>query len=136
MLIARVITDIGGTATLHKCRAGSEDAPAFRARLEAEHAPVAGLIADHAPRLPALFVSDMDSTMIGQECIDELADFADLKPQIAAITATAMRGELDFRAALTERVGLLAGLPEAAIAQCLATRIRPMPGAATLVATL
>jgi phosphoserine phosphatase len=57
------------------------------------------------PGAPRLFVSDMDSTMISAECIDELADFAGLKPQIAAITERAMQGELDFREALTERVG-------------------------------
>jgi phosphoserine phosphatase len=78
----------------------------------------------------------MDSTMIGQECIDELADYAGLKPQIAAITERAMQGELDFEAALRERVALLAGLAESAIDACLADRIAPTPGAATLVATL
>ena len=87
-------------------------------------------------RVPDLFVSDMDSTMIGQECIDELADFAGIKPQIAAITERAMQGELDFESALRERVGLLEGLEEAAIGQCLAERIRPLEGARTLVATL
>ncbi len=74
--------------------------------------------------------------MIGQECIDELADFAGFKPQVAAITERAMQGELDFAAALRERVALLAGLSEGAIAECLADRITPMPGAQTLVATL
>jgi phosphoserine phosphatase len=78
----------------------------------------------------------MDSTMIGQECIDELADYAGLKPQIAEITERAMQGELDFEAALRERVALLAGLEERAIHACLADRIRPTPGAKTLVATL
>jgi phosphoserine phosphatase len=87
-------------------------------------------------RVPDLFVSDMDSTMIGQECIDELADFAGIKPQIAAITERAMLGELDFESALRERVGLLEGLEEAAIGQCLAERIRPLEGARTLVASL
>lgn len=86
--------------------------------------------------LPRLFVSDMDSTMIGQECIDELADFAGFKDRVAAITERAMQGELDFASALTERVGLLADLDEGAIGQCLADRIRPMDGARTLVATL
>jgi len=86
--------------------------------------------------VPRLFVSDMDSTMIGQECIDELADFAGLKPQIAAITERAMQGELDFESALRERVGLLKDLPESAIRQCLDERIHPMPGARTLVSTL
>ena len=83
-----------------------------------------------------LLVADMDSTMIGQECIDELADYAGIKPQIAAITERAMQGELDFAAALRERVALLAGLEEGAIARCLAERIRPNPGAATLVRTM
>ena len=94
------------------------------------------LIADHEPRLPQLFISDMDSTMIMAECIDELADFAGIKPQIAAITERAMLGELDFETALRERVQLLRGLPESAIAECLATRIAPMPGARVLVETL
>lgn len=83
-----------------------------------------------------LFVADMDSTMIGQECIDELADYAGVKPQVADITDRAMRGELDFEGALRERVALLAGLPESAIAQCLAERVRPNDGAETLVRTL
>ena len=89
-----------------------------------------------ATRAKRLLVADMDSTMIGQECIDELADYANLKPQIAAITERAMQGELDFEAALRERVALLAGLEESAIAQCLADRITATPGAKTLVATL
>lgn len=85
---------------------------------------------------PKVFVSDMDSTMIGQECIDELADYAGLKDKIAGITERAMQGELDFEAALRERVGLLAGLDEGAIQQCLDERIAPMEGARTLVQTL
>ena len=94
------------------------------------------LVAAREIAIPQVFVSDMDSTMIGQECIDELADFAGIKPQIAAITERAMRGELDFAPALRERVALLKGLDEAAIGQCLAERVRPMAGAKTLVATL
>ncbi|MDE1915989.1 MAG: phosphoserine phosphatase SerB [Sphingomonadales bacterium] len=94
------------------------------------------LIAPHRPQLPRLFISDMDSTMISAECIDELADFAGLKPQIAAITERAMQGELDFREALRERVALLKGLSQDAIAQCLAERIAPMKGARILVQTL
>lgn len=74
--------------------------------------------------------------MIGQECIDELADFAGLKPQIAVITERAMQGELDFESALRERVMLLRDLSEDAIQQCLNTRIEPMPGARTLVESL
>ena len=94
------------------------------------------LVADHEIEIPRLFVSDMDSTMIGQECIDELADFAGLKDQVSAITARAMRGELDFPSALAERVGLLEGLEESAIERCLNERIEPVEGARTLVSTL
>ncbi|MEM6826762.1 MAG: phosphoserine phosphatase SerB [Pseudomonadota bacterium] len=80
-----------------------------------------------------LLVSDMDSTMIGQECIDELADYAGIKDQIAAITERAMQGEIDFENALRERVALLAGLDESAIDRCLDERIRPNPGARDLI---
>ncbi|HWK42677.1 MAG TPA: phosphoserine phosphatase SerB [Croceibacterium sp.] len=112
------------------------DADVLRRVLDAHFPGSDGLIARDEIRVPDVFVSDMDSTMIGQECIDELADFAGLKPQIAAITERAMQGELDFAEALRERVGLLAGLDEGAIATCLADRIRPMEGARALVATL
>lgn len=94
------------------------------------------LVAASAFECPQLLVSDMDSTIIGQECIDELADYAGLKPQIAAITERAMQGVLDFEAALRERVALLAGLEEGAITACLEERIRPAPGARELVQTL
>jgi phosphoserine phosphatase len=88
------------------------------------------------PRFRKLLVADMDSTIIGQECIDELADFAGLKREIAAITDRAMQGKLDFKAALRERVALLSGLEEGAIQRCLAERVVPNPGAATLVRTM
>lgn len=87
-------------------------------------------------RRKKLIVADMDSTMIAVECIDELADYADLKPQIAAITARAMRGEIDFRTALAERVSLLAGLEATTLADCLAERVRLNPGARTLIQTM
>jgi phosphoserine phosphatase len=112
------------------------DAAVLRRVLDEHFAPSDAIVASEDFRTPDLFVSDMDSTMIGQECIDELADFAGLKPQIAAITERAMRGELEFASALRERVALLAGLEEAAIETCLTERIVPMPGARTLVATL
>ena len=70
------------------------------------------------PRFRKLLVADMDSTIIGQECIDELADFAGLKREVADITERAMQGKLDFKAALRERVALLSGLEEDAIARC------------------
>ena len=111
-------------------------AAAVRSILARHFAPCDLLVATREITIPHLFVSDMDSTMIGQECIDELADYAGIKPQIAAITERAMLGEIDFPTALRERVALLKGLDESAIARCLAERIRPMPGAKTLVATL
>jgi phosphoserine phosphatase len=83
-----------------------------------------------------LLVADMDSTMITVECIDELADYAGIKPQIAAITEAAMRGELDFEGALDARVALLAGLDEAVIERCLAERVTIMPGAVALIGTM
>jgi phosphoserine phosphatase len=83
-----------------------------------------------------LLLADMDSTMIGQECIDELAALAGVGPQVAAITARSMAGELDFESALRERVALLEGLPETAVAEVLATRITYTPGGATLIATM
>jgi phosphoserine phosphatase len=87
-------------------------------------------------RRKMLLVSDMDSTMITVECIDELADYAGIKPEIAAITERAMAGELDFAEALTARVALLEGLNEDVIAQCLRERVQPMPGAVELVRTM
>jgi len=106
---------------------------------------LAGLIGDRAVDyaiLPAenrrkrLLIADMDSTIIGQECLDEVAGAAGIKPQVAAITERAMRGELDFADALRERIGLLIGLPEASLAQVLATRITLTPGARDLVGTM
>ncbi len=87
-------------------------------------------------RAKRLLIADMDSTMITVECIDELADFAGIKPQIAAITERAMRGDIDFHTALDERVALLKGLPEGVIDECLAMRVRAAPGARVLVRTL
>ncbi len=113
-----------------------DDMVALRRVIDQHFAPSDAIISRGEIVVPTLFVSDMDSTMIGQECIDELADFAGLKPQIAAITERAMLGELDFESALRERVGLLAGLDEGAIRRCLDLRIRPNPGARALVETL
>ncbi|MBF9035899.1 phosphoserine phosphatase SerB [Rhodobacterales bacterium HKCCE2091] len=87
-------------------------------------------------RRKRILIADMDSTMIGQECIDELADAAGIGARVAAITARAMNGELDFEEALTERVGLLGGLPESVIGDVLATRITMAQGGAELVATM
>ncbi len=87
-------------------------------------------------RRKQVLLADMDSTMIQQECIDELADEAGVGAHVAGITARAMNGELDFEAALRERVGLLRGLPETVIDRVIRDRITLMPGGAVLVATM
>jgi phosphoserine phosphatase len=87
-------------------------------------------------RWKKLLVADMDSTIIGQECIDELADYAGLKDKVARITERAMQGELDFPGALRERVRLLAGLDEHELKRCLDERVRLTAGAETLVQTM
>jgi phosphoserine phosphatase len=89
-----------------------------------------------ANRRKRLFLADMDSTMIGQECIDELADFAGLKSHVAAITERAMRGEIEFAPALRERVALLKGLPVSVVDEVINERIKLTPGGRMLVATM
>jgi phosphoserine phosphatase len=87
-------------------------------------------------RRKALFIADMDSTIIGCECLDELADFAGVKAQVAAITERAMAGEIGFEGALRERVGMLKGLDQGALQRCYDERVKLNPGAFTLVRTL
>ncbi|MBT9470386.1 MAG: phosphoserine phosphatase SerB [Pseudomonadota bacterium] len=87
-------------------------------------------------RKKRLLIADMDSTIIGCECIDELADFAGVKEQVSAITERAMQGELDFEEALRERVAMLKGLPLSALQQAYDERVRLNPGARTLVRTM
>ena len=89
-----------------------------------------------AHRRKRLLIADMDSTIIGCECLDELADFAGVKAEVSAITERAMRGEIGFEGALRERVGMLKGLPIDALEQCYAERVRLNPGARTLVTTM
>ena len=89
-----------------------------------------------AGRRKMLFLADMDSTMIEQECIDELADYVGLKAHVAAITERAMRGEIAFEPALRERVALLEGLPVTVVEEVLRERIRLTAGARALVATM
>lgn len=114
-----------------------DSAPAAaRAALEGVFDGVDIVVQPRDGRRRMLLVADMDSTMITVECIDELADYAGLKPQIAAITERAMRGELDFEAALDARVGLLKGLDAGVIDACLAERVHLMPGAIALVRTM
>jgi phosphoserine phosphatase len=98
--------------------------------------PVDIVVQPVAGRRKKLLVADMDSTIIGQECIDELADFAGLKEKVALITERAMRGEIEFEPALRERVALLKGLPASVVDRVLAERITLDPGAKLLVATM
>ncbi|WP_235889081.1 phosphoserine phosphatase SerB [Glacieibacterium frigidum] len=111
--------------------------PALRAAVEAA-VPHADVVVQPmgAERRKRLLIADMDSTMIGCECIDELADYAGLKLEVAAVTEAAMRGDLDFAGALRARVALLKGLDESVIARCLAERVRETPGGSTLLATM
>jgi phosphoserine phosphatase len=99
-------------------------------------APIDICVVPAEERRKRLLVADMDSTIIQQECIDEMADVLGLKPKIAAITERAMRGELAFESALTERLALLAGLAESDLQHVFDARITLMPGARTLVATM
>lgn len=102
-------------------------------------APIPGVDANLVPaagRRKRLLIADMDSTIIGVECIDELADYAGVKAQVAAITDQAMRGAIDFEAALVARVALLEGLPVTALQDCYDARVRLNPGARTLIRTM
>jgi phosphoserine phosphatase len=114
------------------------DAKAAKSALAAAmgDVPLDIVIQPAAGRRKAALIADMDSTMIGQECIDELADEAGFGAHVAAITARAMNGEIAFEPALRERVALLKGLPVAVIAKVIDERIRMAPGARTLVATM
>jgi len=108
---------------------------------DAAREAVAGLPVDvcvqpFVGRRKRLFIADMDSTIIGCECLDELADFAGVKAEVAAITERAMRGEIAFEGALRARVAMLKGLPTSVLDQCYRERVRLNPGAATLVRTL
>ncbi len=87
-------------------------------------------------RRKRLLIADMDSTIIGCECLDELASYAGVKAEVSAITERAMRGELDFAGALRERVAMLEGLPLEALGRCYAERVRLNPGARTLAASM
>lgn len=114
----------------------ANDPDAARAALEGAFDRTDIVVQPAAGRRKRLIVADMDSTMITVECIDELADYAGIKAQIAEVTEAAMRGELDFADALDARVALLKGLGADAIDRCLAERVRLMPGARTLVRTM
>ena len=117
---------------------GHEDVGAIEHRLREARGdlPIDIVVQPQTARRKKLFLADMDSTMIGQECIDELADFVGQKARVAAITERAMRGEIEFAPALRERVALLAGLPAAVVGEVIAKRITLTPGGRTLVRTM
>jgi phosphoserine phosphatase len=127
-----VALDIGFTP------AGENDNRLVAERIRAAlgGAPVDVVVQKADGRRKRLFLADMDSTMIGQECVDELADFVGQKARVAAITERAMRGEIAFAPALRERVALLAGLPAAVIHEIIAKKITLTPGGRTLVSTM
>jgi phosphoserine phosphatase len=123
-----VAADLLFSAPLEAVRA------AFRQALADE--PIDVIVQPAAHRAKRLLVADMDSTLIGQEGVDELAAVAGVGDRVAAITERAMRGEIAFEPALRERVALLAGLPESVIAEVLRDRITLSPGARTLARTM
>jgi phosphoserine phosphatase len=114
------------------------DAKSAEARIRSSlgDAPVDVIVQPEATRRKRLFLADMDSTMIGQECIDELADYVGLKSEVSEITERAMRGEIAFEPALRERVALLKGLPAAVVDEIIASRITLMSGGPALVRTM
>lgn len=101
-----------------------------------DHGALDVVVQPMGDRTKKLIIADMDSTMITVECIDELADYAGIKDQVAAITQKAMRGEIDFRGALAERVALLGGMAEGVLAECRCERVKLTRGARTLVQTM
>src|SRR5256885_2006996 len=109
---------------------------AERLRSALRDLPIDVVVQPLASRRKQLFVADMDSTMIGQECVDELADYVGLRTHVAAITERAMRGEIAFEPALRERVALLKGLPLSVVEEVITKRITLTPGARRLVATM
>jgi phosphoserine phosphatase len=143
--LASFVASIGGTLReLSKGEAvdiafsSADDIAGVRdhARAELASLEVDVIVQPVAGRRKRLLIADMDSTIIGQECIDELADFVGLKARVAAITERAMRGEIEFEPALRERVSLLKGLPGSTIDKVISERISLNPGAKTLVSTM
>ncbi|MBB4197673.1 phosphoserine phosphatase SerB [Rhodoblastus sphagnicola] len=121
----------GSFADTGYCRAAADVL-----RMALSGAPVDIFVQPLAGRRKKLFLADMDSTMIGQECIDELADFVGLKAQVSEITERAMRGEIAFAPALRARVALLRGLDAAVVDEAIANRITLTPGGRELVMTM
>ena len=125
-----------GSAADIEVQAGEGDIRRIRDLLEGALEGIDVAVQPAAAREKKLLVADMDSTMVGQECIDELADYAGKKEQIAAVTERAMQGDLDFAQALVERVAELDGLGVGCIERCRVERVTHNPGARTLVRTM
>jgi phosphoserine phosphatase len=117
----------------HAAPLGHDALETLRAEL---HLDINTLPADFDPAAVRLLITDMDSTLISIECVDEIADFVGVKPQVAAITEAAMRGELDFEASLQKRVALLAGLETLALERVYEERLRLNPGAEAMITGL
>lgn len=146
-MLARVRAELPGAAEPHRLGPGAADIPfslspgldqrAITAQLRGVvNATLDVVVQPTANRRKKLFLADMDSTMIGQECIDELAAFVGLKEHVAAITERAMRGEIAFEPALRERVALLKGLPVKTVDTVIEKNITLTPGGRTLIATM
>jgi phosphoserine phosphatase len=131
-----IAADIPFIATRTNSQVIDSRAVADRVRTVLAGAAIDVVVQPAGGRRKALFLADMDSTMIGQECIDELADHVGVKDHVAAITERAMRGDIEFAPALRERVALLKGLRATAVDEVIDERIRLTSGARTLVATL
>lgn len=137
-LFNEVAVDIPFESQYSSGDASSDDIKAIEDRLRQARGdlPVDIVVQPRIARRKKLLLADMDSTMIGQECIDELADFAGLKAHVADITERAMRGEIEFESALRERVALLKGLPVSVVDEVLDKRITLTPGGRDLVMTM
>ncbi|MFO0995005.1 MAG: phosphoserine phosphatase SerB [Hyphomicrobiales bacterium] len=140
-LVARLSREIGSEARWLATREAveflvSESLDEAKIRTMLERRPVDIAVVGTQGRRKRLLIADMDSTMIGQECIDELGILAGVGDRISDITARAMRGELDFEAALKERVGLMRGLPRHALATVLSDRITFTAGGRSLIQTM
>jgi phosphoserine phosphatase len=135
-LAARIAADLPFSPAGENDNGNGERAWAERLRERLAGEPIDVAVQPNANRPKRLLIADMDSTMIGQECVDELADRVGLKPRVAAITERAMRGDIAFAPALRERVALLDGLPVSTITDVIAERIKLTPGGRTLVATM
>ena len=135
-----LLRDLGGGEPHWLAEGEAAEVPAFprlsEFMVDIRRHPIDAAVVSIHNRRKRMLIADMDSTMIHQECIDELGDMAGVGPRIKDITARAMRGELDFDGALTERVRLLAGLDATIIDRILRERITYMPGGATLIATM